>query len=562
MTSLSEASGRLEEKPEASGLRDNFVLSGETVVEDFRLGVLSLTEPEVSTSCISVCACDGRVLVAIPDGAWGRLKKDRALPSSALKKWVRVAVQSASVEDRAVPSGEASLFVWLGLLSPALESRVLFGEDLDPPGIDFPVGEDGLLEIPLAQALVAVCRDHFTFMTAESEAPRQEKGSLLEGRMDKLEEGLNQLITMVGSLRSQGQPSGQPPPNKSGAAPATSPAVPPGFEDMVPGRARQALAAGVEPGALEELRGLLKLPEQQVQRRPPALRSGAQVIPESSDEEEDEAAEDDGGGSAGPLGKAVVDLAKIVKDMRKEKKQAKDKGLESILDRAEGGGSHREAGGSNRSKAAALRSLQHLLSSDPTLIYQAIEKNLQADWELNGAAPGLAVSQISARGWVEHRSRIQNYVGSVRPTWCLAGIWDCLRNNRVEEARARAALGVAMMDQMACDRGGWLLASETSLEPPPPYASFSLHTAPDAWELQHSRLVDSRWVELFLAKLKDLADYQEKQAKLTVRPRAGPDPSAKDTRPDPKQKGKGGAKGGKGKREGTEEKPGPASQEA
>ena len=91
----------------------------------------------------------------------------------------------------------------------------------------------------------------------------------------------------------------------------------------------------------------------------------------------EEEAEDADSGSAGPLGKAVVNLAKIVKDMRKEKKQAKDKG--SDIDRAEGGGSHREAGGSSRSKAAALRSLQHLLVSDPTLIYQAIEKNLQAD---------------------------------------------------------------------------------------------------------------------------------------------------------------------------------------
>ena len=550
MTTFSDSPSRLED----------FVLSGDTVVGEYKIGVLALTDPAVTAACISICACDSRVLVAVPDGAWARLKRDRALPQSALKKVVRVAVQPASLEDRNTPSGEASLYVWLGLLSPALEAQVSFDEDAEPPGIDFPVGEDGVLEIPLAQALVAVSRDHFTFMTAESEAPAKGKEVQLEGRMDKLEEGLSQLITMVGQLRGQ-QPAPPQPTGPTGTAPA--PVVPPGLEGMVPGRARQALAAGVEPGALAELRGLLQLPEAQQPRRPPALRTGTPAaLVESSDEEEEDGAEDADTGSAGPLGKAVVDLARIVKDMRKEKKQTKDKGLESILDRAEGGGSHREAGGSTRSKAAALRSLQHLLVSDPALIYQAIERNLQADWELSGTAPGMTVSQISARGWVEHRSRIQNYVGSVRPAWCLAGIWDCLRNNRIEEARARAALGVAMIDQMACDRGGWLLASETTLEPPPPYASFSLHAAPDAWELQHTRLLDGRWVELFLAKLKDLAEYQEKKSKLTGRPRIGPDPAAKESKPDPKAKGKGGSKSGKGKKEGTEERPGPASQEA
>jgi hypothetical protein len=474
------------------------------------------------------------------------LKRDRALPQSALKKAVRVEVQPCSPGDRATPAGPASLPIWLGLLSPPLEEAVDYAEDVEPAEVDFPARDDGTQLLPLATALVAVSRDHFAFMTAESEVPKPTSG-VLEGRMDKMEESINQLIALVSDLR-------KPAP----AAPAAPPGLPQPQKAAAPDqRARQALAAGVDPAALGELRGMLGLPEPPVSRRP--LEPKGAVNVESSEDEAEEAdlAE---GGSAGVLGKAVVSLTKIVKDIHKEKKKSKDRGLESILDQAEGSGSHRDAGGASRSKAAALRSLQQLLVSDPALIYQAIEKNLQADWELSGSTPGMNVSQISVRGWIEHRSRIQNYPSSVRPAWILGGVWDCLRNGRAEEARARAALGVAMLDQQSCDRGAWLLAAEASLEAPPPYSSFNSHTAPEASELQHSRLLDPRWVELFLAKLKDLADYQEKRSKLITKQKSPEQPGPKA---DPKPKEKGGGKGkSKAKKENPEEKTGQGAAEA
>ena len=162
---------------------------------------------------------------------------------------------------------------------------------------------------------------------------------------------------------------------------------------------------------------------------------------------------------------------------------------------------------STRSRAAALRSLQKLLLSQPKLIYTALETHMQEDWEMGGQRlPGAQISQISARGWLEHRSRISSDPGTIRPAWLCAGIWDALMAGRHEEARARAALATACFDQQACDRGGWLLSSELTLEPPPPYASFAQHSAPDVWEVQHSRLIDDRWMELFLSRLKDMAE--------------------------------------------------------
>jgi hypothetical protein len=545
-----------EVEPEGLGLRDNFVLSGDQIDYFYKVGILTCVEPATTISCIGVCAVDDRALVALPDAAWHRLKKSRKLPSDALQRAVRVAVQPCTPDEREAASGAASLHVWLGLLAPAYEDQVEYDET-KPADIDFPMEDDGTTVLPYAGALIAVCKDHFTFLSAESDLG----GQGLESRMGKLEEGLKDLTTLMEKLRGDLRPVGPgvPPglpaaserlgrqPKAAARAPTT------GANGLDPVLARQALAAGVDASALGELQKLLAHPgaPQKKASPTPAPERVDHVLDSSGDEEEDAALDD---GLVDPLGRAVVDLTKIVKDMRKEKKRSKDKGLEAILDQAEGGGLHKEIQGSSRSKAAALRSLQQLLTTDPCLIYQAIEKQLQADWELSGTTPGLHISQVSVRGWLEHRSRLQNFPSSVRPAWILGGIWDALRGGRVEEARARAALGVAMLDQQACDRGAWLLAAEASLEAPPPYSSFSQHSAPETWELQHSRLLDPRWVELFMAKLKDLADYQEKRAKLGGRAKGTNDPPApRETRQEGKGKGKGG-KNQKGKKESAEEK--------
>ena len=146
----------------------------------------------------------------------------------------------------------------------------------------------------------------------------------------------------------------------------------------------------------------------------------------------------------------------------------------------------------------------------------------------------------------------------MRPAWLIAGVWDCLRHGKVGEARARAALAVAVMDQHGCDRGSWLLASEVTLEIPPPFSAFSQHTPPEPWELQHSQLLDPRWVELFLAKLKDLAEYQEKKSKLGGKGKRAEESGGKDTKSEAapgKGRGKNGKKGKKERAESTSTAP-------
>jgi len=181
------------------------------------------------------------------------------------------------------------------------------------------------------------------------------------------------------------------------------------------------------------------------------------------------------------------------------------------------------------------------------LIYRAIEQKMEEDWIQAGTLPGASSSSsITARGWLEHRSKIQNFQVPVRAAWSVAGIWDCLRQGRHEEARARCALAVASLDQLGVDKGSWLVASEVCLEDAPPFSSFAAHQPLENWESPHSKLIDERWLELFLAKLRDIHDFQDKKMKLASGSKKQEDPQVdkdKDVEKDKKRK-KGGSKGG------------------
>ena len=165
--------------------------------------------------------------------------------------------------------------------------------------------------------------------------------------------------------------------------------------------------------------------------------------------------------------------------------------MEQILDGpGQGGGGDGSGLGSSRKNAAALRALKKALVEKPEYLYETIETLLQSDFEARPARPGQPLGGASIRGWLESRSRIQNYTSHVRWTWAVAGIWDCLVRDDVKQARARAALLVAAADQAAIDGGSWLLGSVALLEPPAPFHAFSHHQPPSAQDLQHSALLD------------------------------------------------------------------------
>ena len=547
-----EGSARGSDLPEEFDLGLSFVISG--IETNFNYPVLVLQDvidPEKHCECVAVTRVDGKLLLAVPERGWHKKRVHRKIAPSALTKAVRVVCAGCPAAARDEPEAVPTLKAWLGLLDPTLEALLTNEAEA---GLVFPLDAAGSPFVPYAPALVAVAQDHFAFVTAYEGGEAGE----MKVRMEKLEDGLVQVLTELGRLRQPTKVTGlaatpKPAAAKSQKQVATA-AAPAGLNAAL---VQQALHAGVSQQALAEVSALLG--------GVPANKMTAADAPDfkeltSDDEEEEPTA--GASGSADPVGQAVVHLSKIVSEMRKEKLKKKDKGLESILDHAESGAPRDAApSSSSRSHMAALRSLQKLLDQQPHLLYREIEKLMAEDWQTGGAMPGVAMMPTTARGWLEHRSKIGNYVGAIRPAWIMAGAWDDLRQGNADRARARLALGVAAYDQQAYDRGSWLLAGEMSLEHPPPYGSFGAHQPPDVWETPHTRLIDGRWFDLLISKLRSLADYQEKKAKLN--PGKGKaeegQPKAEPTKkPQAKQGGKGGGKkGGKGEEQAT---PTPPSQ--
>lgn len=540
------------EEAEASEPRQNLVTSANHFDPEYQAGVLDFGDDFASCSIVCVAEIDNQLLVAVPDTAWNKRKKSRKIEPTALIRPVAVLVPCCDQTQRDVPDPEPGTRIWLGLLKTDFEEKIRYGEGEEAMH-GFPVDGAGVARLPFAEALVAIARDHFVFVTAESgglDAPPGLGDVDLAKRVEAMESGLADIRQLLEALNQGGgatrmsQGGGTAIKAKARAKPAPAPpsVLGDGIDGMDPAVVQQALMAGVSSEALREVAAAMNL---KVTPAPPAAPQ-ADDLNRSSDEEDMLAGIPigKGAGAADPISTAI---------MQKEKKVRKAKSLDAILDRAESGYA-KDSASSARSKSSALLSLQKLLKTDPKMIYTSIEQRLQEDWELSALQPGQTGHTISARGWLEHRSRIQLYPSTVRAVWCLGGIWDSLRANRVEEARARVALSVVMLDQQACDAGAWVLASEVPLEPPPPMASFGLHHPPTLGELPHTRLLDPRWIDLMVAKVKDLSEYVEKKQRLTASFGKGKTDDAPPVPPVPRPKpkikppGKGGKdKDGKGK---------------
>lgn len=241
-----------------------------------------------------------------------------------------------------------------------------------------------------------------------------------------------------------------------------------------------------------------------------------------------------------PMVAAVTKLTSIAQQLAG--RQAKETSLDALLD---GTGSLGSSDGSgmpaSRKNAAALRALKKTLRTDPEQIYRNIERNMEQDFMLRTQLPGSASVPVSARGWLEARSKVQNFRTPVTFLWGVAGLLDCLRDNRIAEARARACLLLCQGDQLSIDKGAWTVASAMSLEDPPPFSVFATHQLPTEVEAPVTKLIDSRWMDLFLHHLNQIDQLIEKKKKLSRRP--GPDPVSTTESPSPKRKGKGGGKG-------------------
>lgn len=519
-------------------------------------------------SVIPITCMNGKLLVAVPQGAWHRSIARRYLPATALSKAVCVEVP-ADIPGEA-PSRSDLLRVWVGYLQKELADLGEVGPSDEPGCLNF--GEDiGRELLPSPHALFEVANDQFGFFSApEVSLPGSVKGGNdLEARMGQLETGLEAIRKALEALN---------PPSRVAAAPLIQAAAKPaprsamksaaeGVGDrggLDPGVIAAGRQAGVSEDQLRKLEALVAKPNAMTDR--PRARAGRRSALSESEEEEaaEEVVADDGviAGDGAPVEKAVIQLTKLVSHLSRQK--TRPKGIEGIFEKLEGAsvdaGSSAGSGGS-RSKAAAYKKLKQALHDKPEWLYRSVEDLLEEDFAVMRQAPGLGGVPFTCRGWLEHRSKLQYYPNTIRFGWILSGILDNLRAGDHHQARARAALGLAALDQSSIDSGSWVLAQEVLFEPPAPFSSFQRHRAVDHAEQVASRLIDDRILEVLLWRLKDRDAYLESRRRLAGagREREIPKPGGgplRDVNPKgaPKVKPKPKPKGGQ-QREGAAEEP-------
>ena len=555
--------------PRPVQLRQCTVLVGERYTPDPEFPVGHYEFFETGDGCpdtrriaiIAVVEIEGRVVVAVPHSVWHRNLSRRQLPVNSLTKPICITVP---FEDRRAEGDEEPPLVteklWLGYLAPSHEEQVVFDSSGEGPDADVCFVAEEPSFLPTAEGLAVAVEKHFafTFVSASGgDTPLPSPTPTVDTRLQQLEASLTELTSSLKHLIPA-------PPIIEATSKATPVPCPPGLEK--PKRAEKsnppptvAATRGLAPDVLQSARAA-GIPEAQLQemarlagRGRPAMEDLPAVRPRSSgprnplSESEEEAADDDelqgpdDTGSADPLAAVLTKLTNITAHLAKQKK-AKSSSWELVMDGASGSGSAENTSSSSRRHAAALRLLKQSLRNNPKSIYETVESNMSDDFQNVRQLPGNAAVQVTSRGWLELRSRVQNFATPVRLLWGIAGVHDALRQGAHDEARARAALLLCQGDQLSVDRGSWVVASELGLEDAPPFASFDQHRLPSEAEPPYSKLIDPRWMELVLHRLNEFDQLSEKKKKLSKKPVVNP---GRDDDPI-NLKGKGGKKGKKG----------------
>ena len=514
-------------------------------------------EGPVLCAIVSVLDVEGRLLVAVPHKAWNRTTKNRVLPPTALSKATLVEVP---FEDRSSEvSDPGRRKIWLGLLASDFERYVNFETPVESSTLDFPFASESPFVLPVADSLA----DHaFQFTPFESAASGGAGGETVEQRLGVLEKGLAEIAenlkriapssttsTRPSALRATPKPASKSAKDQTGKGPQDFQSTPlasrvESFDLEV---VRSAREAGVPDSQIARMLDIAAKGKPQLGDVPPPRRK-VSILSDSEEEEDEDAEEEEqasaADGSSKVLVSAVSKLTKIAAQLASRRK--KDRSLEGVLDGVGSGASDSSGLAGSRRHAAALRALRAALVKQPEELYKVLEANLERDFNVVNQVPGSASVQVTARAWLEMRSHVQNFQTPARLLWGIAGALDCMRQHKHAEARARLGLMLAAGDQLSIDRGNWLIAAEMMLEDGPPLATFGQHQLPQEHEAPYTSLVDGRWVDLFVAKLKDYEELAEKKRKLTFKKLPVPpiaDPAAKANL---KGKGKGKGKGGGG----------------
>ena len=505
------------------GLRDYLAAACEDEA-DYPVGTFTFPTPSGLSSCEIVLATEhsGRLLVVVPHAVWARRVKDRTLPATCLTKVSLLDVAATTLDDRSQALSAPGLKVWAGLLDPALEPNVSFAED--PAQHVFGLDALGANMFPHGPSLMAACTEAFVFQSAES-APAEDSLALrvdrLEGAISKIAAGVKALVARDSApVASAAPPSLGATPKAKSKVGKKGPAPVPEFPHLDPGVARAALDSGVSLASLAEMDKLMRdSGAPNVNRRAPRATKTS-VLSESEDEggEEQQGAAAPPEEGTDPISTAISQLTRVVEALAQDKIKKPTNGLDRVLDGSGGASGSADLATSSRRTGAARRALKSALVDNPEVLSRSVEELMREDLHAL-QTPGFQ-GKVSARAWLEHRSRIGPYQTMARTAWSAAGALDCLRQNKPAEAEARLSLLLVALDQVAIDKGNWAMGSEILLETPVPMHSFRSHELRDP-EQVFSRILDPRLAELALHYLKDQSDFLEKRAKLARRPNTG-----------------------------------------
>lgn len=520
-------------RPRPLQLHDSLVVdSSGTIDSDYRI-LLFKSEASLGLfpqPIVLVATIQGKFLVAVPAASWSRATRDRQLPSQALSKVFSAQVLAASEDTRDQPSAGVYIKVWFGILKSEFEECI----ELDDASLPYPAfpsvsGESGLL--PYAQSLVSVSDEKYAFLSAESNPPRtvpnQPAPKELESRVSQMEgqlqETASSLKLLIGGEKSSVSPQPVQAAEKPAEQPRPSAPRPPRFPGLDQSVVNAALQAGIGHAQLTELSKMVGVKKPQL-RDSPMERAGPRVKFDVLGEPITEEQEDSGLAEnlvASPpqdqVSAALVKLTSIVDSLSQKRRNANL--LSEFSDDCVGlmDPSSSSSSGGARRHSAILAALRKSLRDHPEEISSVIEARMEKDVGSQEIAPGIGGPSATFRGWAEHRSRVPNINTSVRVMWSVCGALDCLRSGRVAEARCRLCLLVGQLDQLAIDKGQWILSSEGALEDPPPFSSFGRHSLPDMLEPQHTKLWPTPWAEALMWTVKERDEFLERKNKIGKR---------------------------------------------
>ena len=278
--------------------------------------------------------------------------------------------------------------------------------------------------------------------------------------------------------------------------------------------AAEAVKAGIPMEELTRVASLLskKAPRLTAEpRRPPAEPPGP-AQQGTLDESDGEAPAPP---PASATDQAIQQLANVSKQLAvlvTAKEAVPRSTLESALD-GDTRGSSEASATSGRRNAVAYQLLCDTLESNPTALSGPMLKAMAKSsvGTLGEVAEGQTANPLF---WLEHRSRITGeYKSNVNWAWLAGHVARCLIEKKPEEALTRALLMMAAADTIALDEGSWLAAYELQFTPEPPYQSFENHR-PATSKTLHSGLIDPRWNEVIINRLKDVDETVKRRQQL------------------------------------------------